>query len=199
MSAVETIKVDIDEAGMRLDRWFKLHYPGLGFSHLQKLMRSGQVRIDGGRVQPSTRVAAGRKKCRRLCPWIGCSVACRHFFRPCACAGFDMSAVETIKVDIDEAGMRLAAFLMGTLIAWLAFKADMTGWPGTLFGSGQNLRLFLATGLLGGFTTFSAFSLDAMLLWERGETALAAFYVLGSVVLSLAGLFAGLALVRALI
>lgn len=60
MSAVETIKVDTDEAGMRLDRWFKLHYPGLGFSHLQKLMRSGQVRIDGGRVQPSTRVAAGQ-------------------------------------------------------------------------------------------------------------------------------------------
>ncbi len=60
MSGVETIRVDTDEAGMRLDRWFKLHYPGLGFSHLQKLMRSGQVRLDGGRVQASTRVATGQ-------------------------------------------------------------------------------------------------------------------------------------------
>ena len=51
----------------------------------------------------------------------------------------------------------------------------------------------------GGFTTFSAFSLDAMLLWERGETGIAVVYVLGSVVLSLTGIFAGLALVRALI
>ncbi len=105
------------------------------------------------------------------------------------------SAFPVATMSVNIAG----SFLIGTLVAWLAFKADMTGWPGTLFGSGQNLRLFLATGLLGGFTTFSAFSLDVMLLWERGEGGLAALYVLGSVVLSLAGLFAGLALVRALI
>jgi 23S rRNA pseudouridine955/2504/2580 synthase len=61
MSAVETRKVDRDEAGMRLDRWFKLHYPGLGFGHLQKLLRSGQVRVNGGRVQTSTRLAAGQE------------------------------------------------------------------------------------------------------------------------------------------
>jgi len=91
------------------------------------------------------------------------------------------------------------SFLMGALVAWLALKADIAGWPGMVFGSGQNMRLFLATGLLGGFTTFSAFSLDALLLWERGETTMAAFYVVGSVVLSLAGLFAGLAFVRALV
>ncbi len=91
------------------------------------------------------------------------------------------------------------SFLMGALVAWLALKADIAGWPGMVFGTGQNMRLFLATGLLGGFTTFSAFSLDAMLLWERGEGGLAAIYVIGSVALSVAGLFAGLALVRALI
>jgi len=51
------------------------------------------------------------------------------------------------------------------------------------------------TGILGGYTTFSAFSLDAALLYERGEIGLAAFYVVGSVVLSIAGLFAGLAVV----
>ena len=91
------------------------------------------------------------------------------------------------------------SFAIGTLVAWLAFKADLTGWAGTIFGSGQNLRLFMATELLGGFTTFSAFSLDALLLWERGEAGMATLYVLGSVFLSLAGIIAGLAFVRALI
>jgi 23S rRNA pseudouridine955/2504/2580 synthase len=60
MKAVETRTVDRDEAGMRLDRWFKRHYPGLGFGHLQKLIRSGQVRVDGARVEASSRVAAGQ-------------------------------------------------------------------------------------------------------------------------------------------
>ena len=46
---------------MRLDRWFKLHFPGLGFGHLQKLLRSGQVRVDGARVETSTRLAAGQE------------------------------------------------------------------------------------------------------------------------------------------
>lgn len=46
---------------MRLDRWFKLHYPGLGFGHLQKLIRSGQVRVDGSRVEASARLAAGQE------------------------------------------------------------------------------------------------------------------------------------------
>ena len=45
---------------MRLDRWFKQHYPGLGFGHLQKLLRSGQVRVDGGRAKTDTRVEPGQ-------------------------------------------------------------------------------------------------------------------------------------------
>ena len=61
MTGVETRTVDRDEAGMRLDRWFKLHYPGLGFGHLQKLLRSGQIRVDGGRVETSTRLATGQQ------------------------------------------------------------------------------------------------------------------------------------------
>jgi len=52
------------------------------------------------------------------------------------------------------------------------------------------------TGILGGFTTFSAFSLDAYALWTRGEAGIAVLYVLGSLVLGLAGLGAGLALGR---
>jgi 23S rRNA pseudouridine955/2504/2580 synthase len=61
MTGVKTRKVDRDEAGIRLDRWFKLHYPGLGFGHLQKLIRSGQVRVDGARVNASERLAAGQE------------------------------------------------------------------------------------------------------------------------------------------
>jgi CrcB protein len=80
--------------------------------------------------------------------------------------------------------------LMGLIAGWLALRA---GEAGT-----QHLRLFLTTGILGGFTTFSAFSLEAVLLWERGEAGLAALYVLGSVILSLAALVGGLTVVRGL-
>ena len=76
--------------------------------------------------------------------------------------------------------------VMGLIAGYLAFKGEAS----------QPWRLFLMTGILGGYTTFSAFSLDAALLYERGEIGLALFYVLGSVVFSIAGLFAGLALVR---
>ena len=60
MAGVEQITVEAGEAGMRLDRWFKTHFPGLGFGHLQKLLRSGQVRVDGGRATADTRVEPGQ-------------------------------------------------------------------------------------------------------------------------------------------
>jgi 23S rRNA pseudouridine955/2504/2580 synthase len=60
MAGVEQIKVEEGEAGMRLDRWFKVHYPGLGFGHLQKLLRSGQIRVDGARAKSDTRVEPGQ-------------------------------------------------------------------------------------------------------------------------------------------
>ena len=60
MAGVEQIKVEDGEAGMRLDRWFKTHFPGLGFGHLQKLLRSGQIRVDGGRAKSDTRVEPGQ-------------------------------------------------------------------------------------------------------------------------------------------
>jgi 23S rRNA pseudouridine955/2504/2580 synthase len=61
MAGVEQITVEAGEAGMRLDRWFKTHFPGLGFGHLQKLLRSGQIRVDGGRVKADTRVEPGQQ------------------------------------------------------------------------------------------------------------------------------------------
>jgi CrcB protein len=80
--------------------------------------------------------------------------------------------------------------LMGLVAGWFAFRAGE--------GASQDVRLFLATGILGGFTTFSAFSLDAVLLWQRGEAMLAGAYVVGSVVASLVALAGGLALMRGL-
>lgn len=75
-------------------------------------------------------------------------------------------------------------FLMGLVYAWLQPRA------------GSGLFLFLGTGVLGGFTTFSAFSLETVLLWQRGGEMLAAAYVTGSVALSLGALVAGMLLVR---
>lgn len=60
MSRVELITVTSDETGMRLDRWFSSHYPTLGHGALQKLLRTGQVRVDGGRVKAKDRVEAGQ-------------------------------------------------------------------------------------------------------------------------------------------
>jgi CrcB protein len=78
---------------------------------------------------------------------------------------------------------------MGLLVATFAFKSDIP----------QHLRLFLTTGILGGYTTFSTFSLDTAVLYERGDNlGMAALYVLLSVALSIGGLFAGLGVVRAL-
>ena len=80
----------------------------------------------------------------------------------------------------------LGSLLMGILIEWLALKGEAT----------QSARLFLTTGFLGGFTTFSAFSLETVLLYERGQIGWAALYACASVLMSLAALIAGLALVR---
>ena len=82
----------------------------------------------------------------------------------------------------------VGCFAMGVLIELIARK----------FGASQELRLFIATGILGGFTTFSAFSLDAAVLWERGAHGVAALYVSASVIGALAALFAGLWLARSL-
>lgn len=83
----------------------------------------------------------------------------------------------------------VGSLAMGLIAETFALK---TGLP-------QHWRLFLTTGILGGFTTFSAFSLEAALLYERGELLGAALYVVGSVVPAIAALFVGLAIVRALI
>jgi CrcB protein len=82
------------------------------------------------------------------------------------------------------------SLVMGLVAGYLAFKAG-EAWS-------QHARLFVMTGIIGGYTTFSAFSLDTVLLWERGQFGAASFYLLGSVGFSLAGLVLGLSIVRTL-
>ena len=81
----------------------------------------------------------------------------------------------------------IGSFLMGVFVV-LAAQRGLT-----------HLSPFVMTGLLGGFTTFSAFSLEAVTLYERGDVTQAALYVGLSVVLSIAGLMAGLALTRSVL
>jgi CrcB protein len=81
------------------------------------------------------------------------------------------------------------SFLIGVLAEVIARK----------FGASAEMRVFLITGILGGYTTFSAFSLDAITLLERGEPVTALIYVASSVLLSALAVFAGLVLMRAMV
>jgi len=78
------------------------------------------------------------------------------------------------------------SLIMGLLAGYFAFRGE----------AAQAWRLFFTTGILGGFTTFSAFSLDTALLYERGEMVPLAAYVAGSVLLSILAVFLGLAIMR---
>jgi len=80
----------------------------------------------------------------------------------------------------------LGSFVMGLFAGYFAYRA----------GVPQHMRLFLTTGILGGFTTFSAFSLDTALLVERHAYGMAAGYAVGSVAASVSALFFGLAMFR---
>jgi CrcB protein len=82
----------------------------------------------------------------------------------------------------------IGGLVMGLFAGWLAARAQ----------GGEHLRVFFAVGVLGGFTTFSSFSLETVLLIERGEWLSAGAYVLVSVLASVGALVAGLGLVRAL-
>ena len=111
----------------------------------------------------------------------GVGAAIRH--------GFNGLGLRTMGPDFPYATLFInvtGSAIMGLIAGWFAFKGtDSSHW-----------RLFLTTGILGGYTTFSAFSLDAALLYERGELGLSALYVIASVALSIVGLFAGLWLIR---
>ncbi|HYS25944.1 MAG TPA: fluoride efflux transporter CrcB [Vicinamibacterales bacterium] len=81
----------------------------------------------------------------------------------------------------------VGSMAMGMLAAWFAFRGETTT---------AAERLFLTTGVLGGFTTFSAFALDTTLMWERHDSTAAIVYAGSSVLLSIVGLIAGMFIVR---
>ena len=102
---------------------------------------------------------------------------------------------------VNRAGLEM----MGPGFPWWTMAVNISGsfligLLAGLFGAwetGQDMRMFLVTGVLGGYTTFSAFSLDALTLWERGAFQQAGVYVLGSVILSLLAAALGLMVTRA--
>lgn len=114
----------------------------------------------------------------------GIGAGCRHLVNLAALrlfgAGFPAG---TLTVNV------LGGLLMGLIAGSFALRAP---------GDGEGPRLFLTTGILGGFTTFSAFALDTIVLWERGAAGVALLYVVLSVLLSIGAVFAGLSLVRGL-
>lgn len=93
-----------------------------------------------------------------------------------------------------------ASFPLGTMLINIVGSLAMGLFIGYLVRTTPawqaDARLFVAVGVLGGFTTFSSFSLDAVSMLERGELGLALFYVLGSVIIGIAALFAGLVVMR---
>ena len=111
----------------------------------------------------------------------GIGGALRHFVNRMALTSTGSFPWSTLTVNVT------GSLVMGALAGWFAFRSNVAS---------QQMALFLTTGVLGGYTTFSAFSLDAVLLWERGDVRGAAVYVAGTVVLSIAALFAGLSAMR---
>jgi CrcB protein len=81
--------------------------------------------------------------------------------------------------------------IVGSFIMGLIIEAMMLSWSASM-----EMRLFLATGILGAFTTFSTFSLDFAVLYRRGDLALSMIYVMASVIFSIGALFIGLSLAR---
>jgi len=113
----------------------------------------------------------------------GLGAAARHGVNRAAAAawGFNFPCGTLI---VNVAG----SLVMGLMAGWFALRTDVD--PG--------MRLFLTTGFLGGFTTFSAFSLDAAVMWQRGDYLVVTAYILASVLLSIGGLLAGMASIRML-
>lgn len=113
----------------------------------------------------------------------GIGAALRHGVNRASLALFGVNfPVGTMLVNI------VGSTIMGLLVGWFALRGTHD----------STARLFLTTGIMGGFTTFSAFSLDTAVLWQRGDHLTAAVYVIASVVISVAGLFGGMAAMRLL-
>jgi fluoride exporter len=111
----------------------------------------------------------------------GLGSACRHGVNVLATQlGGTRYPVGTFVINV------LGSLLIGVLAEWFALRSHMS----------PNLRLFLITGIIGGFTTFSTFSLEVGLLHERGDTAAAGLYAIASVVCAVGAMFGGMSVIR---
>lgn len=110
----------------------------------------------------------------------GLGGALRHFVNVTAMRLGEPTYIGTLAINVS------GSFVMGLIAEYFALRSHLP----------QDLRLFLTTGIIGGYTTFSAYSLEAVLLYERGQLAIAAAYIAASVVLSIGALFAAIVLLR---
>jgi 23S rRNA pseudouridine955/2504/2580 synthase len=99
MSGVSTVTVEVDEAGIRLDRWFRRHYPALGHGQLEKLLRTGQVRVEGGRVRSATRLEAGQAV---RVPPLGEAAEMKPVAREPRVSGEDAAFIQSLVIHQDE-------------------------------------------------------------------------------------------------
>jgi fluoride exporter len=113
-------------------------------------------------------------------------------------AGGAIGAVLRFATVLGAARVLGAGFPFGTMIVNVAGSLAMGFFFVILTARGSGLHPFLLTGILGGFTTFSAFSLDAITLWERGDAFQAGLYVVASVMLSILALAFGALMARAI-
>lgn len=120
-----------------------------------------------------------------LIVFVGAGIggALRHLVNVLAMRVGEPTYIGTLTINVT------GSFAMGIVAEYFALRSHLP----------QEWRLFLTTGIIGGFTTFSAYSLEAVLLYERGQLAIAASYVLSSVVLSIGALFGAVVLLRMLL
>ena len=110
----------------------------------------------------------------------GLGGALRHFVNVTTMRFGEPTYIGTLAINVS------GSFVMGLIAEYFALRSHLP----------QDLRLFLTTGIIGGYTTFSAYSLEAVLLYERGQLAVAAAYIAASVILSIGALFAAIVLLR---
>jgi len=139
MSSVELRAVASDEAELRLDRWFRRHFPELSHGHLQKLLRGGQIRIDGRRAAAGARLSAGQ---RIRIPPLGASVeAARPVPKPAAVSDADRALLRSLILHEDEALLVLNKPAGLAVQGGTGTRRHLDGMLPALAGAGERPRL----------------------------------------------------------
>ena len=139
MSGVELRAVSADEAELRLDRWFRRHFPGLSHGHLQKLLRSGQVRIDGRRAAAGARLAAGQRI--RIPPLGTPAEAARSAPQPVPVGEADLALLRSLVLHEDQALMVLNKPAGLAVQGGTGTRRHLDGMLQGLAGAGERPRL----------------------------------------------------------